>query len=109
VSWLSRWRWDPSSWVLSQPGPGMWDPNESGHRLDMRWVGVYFEADGRFRVTVTFYDRVRMRWFAQRDQFTLSVDFQATRNSDSSSTLPSSVATTGCGRNYARPAPGVDP
>jgi hypothetical protein len=62
---------------------GMWDPNESGHRLDMRWVGVYFEADGRFRVTVTFYDRVRVRWFAQRDQFTLSVDFQATPNSGS--------------------------
>jgi hypothetical protein len=41
----------------------VWDANDSGHRLDIRWVGAYQQADGRMRVTVSFYDRVRTRWF----------------------------------------------
>jgi hypothetical protein len=41
----------------------IWDANDPGHRLDIRWVGVYQQADGRTRVTVSFYDRVRNRWF----------------------------------------------
>lgn len=55
--------------VVAIPTPshadGVWDPDEPGHRLDIRWVGVYQEDDGRFRVTITFYDRVRPRWFHQ--------------------------------------------
>jgi hypothetical protein len=43
----------------------VWDPNEPGHRLDIRWVGVYEQADGRMRVTATFYDRVRIAWFKE--------------------------------------------
>lgn len=46
---------------------GVWDPNEPIHRLDIRWVGAYEQADGRLRVTITFYDRVRMRWFRPFD------------------------------------------
>jgi hypothetical protein len=42
---------------------GAWDPNEPIHRLDIRWVGAYEQADGRLRVTITFYDPVRLRWF----------------------------------------------
>jgi hypothetical protein len=45
---------------------GVWDPNEPGHRLDIRWVGVYRQADGLMRVTMTFYDPVRIRWFNPR-------------------------------------------
>jgi hypothetical protein len=41
----------------------VWDANDPGHRLDIRWVGAYQQADGRMRVTVAFYDRVRIRWF----------------------------------------------
>jgi hypothetical protein len=46
---------------------GVWDPNEPIHRLDIRWIGAYEQADGRLRVTVTFYDPVRLRWFAPAD------------------------------------------
>jgi hypothetical protein len=42
---------------------GVWDPNEPIRRLDMRWVGVFDQADGRLRVTITFHERVRLRWF----------------------------------------------
>ena len=45
---------------------GVWDPDEAGHRLDIRWVGFYQQPDGRMRITMTFYDRVRMRWFGPR-------------------------------------------
>jgi hypothetical protein len=31
--------------------------------MDIRWVGAYQQADGRMRVTVSFYGRVRNRWF----------------------------------------------
>jgi hypothetical protein len=41
----------------------VWDPNEEGHVLDIRWVGVYVQADGRLRVTISFHDPVRVRWF----------------------------------------------
>jgi hypothetical protein len=41
----------------------VWDANDAGHRLDIRWVGVYQQADGRMRVTVSFYGRVRNKWF----------------------------------------------
>jgi len=47
----------------------VWDPNEPIHRLDIRWVGATMQADGRLRVTVTFYDRVRIRWFRHTDSF----------------------------------------
>jgi hypothetical protein len=50
----------------------VWDPNEPIHRLDMRWVGAYEQADGRLRVTITFYDRVRLRWFDRSRSGTLS-------------------------------------
>ena len=43
----------------------VWDPNEPGHRLDIRWVGVYEQTDGRIRMTATFYDRVRLKWFRE--------------------------------------------
>ena len=41
----------------------VWDPNDAAHRLDIRWVGVYHQADGRMRITVAFHDRIRNRWF----------------------------------------------
>jgi hypothetical protein len=40
-----------------------WDPNDAGYRLDIRWVGVYQESDGQLRITVVFYDPVRLKWF----------------------------------------------
>jgi hypothetical protein len=43
----------------------VWDSNEPGHRLDIRWIGVYEQSDGRIRVTATFYDRVRVSWFKE--------------------------------------------
>ena len=53
--------------VLLVPTPATagsaWDPNDAGYRLDIRWVGVYQESDGRLRVTVVFYDPVRLQWF----------------------------------------------
>jgi hypothetical protein len=57
---------------------GLWDPNEPGHRLDIRWVGVYEQTGGRIRVTLTFYDKVRpLKWFGGRDapRAALSVGF----------------------------------
>ena len=42
----------------------VWDPNDPIYRLDIRWVGAYTQADGRLRVTVSFYAPVRLRWFA---------------------------------------------
>jgi hypothetical protein len=55
------------SLIVLAPGPAragsVWDPNEPGHRLDIRWVGAYQQLDGRLRVTVSFYDRTRIRWF----------------------------------------------
>jgi hypothetical protein len=50
----------------------VWDPNEPIHRLDIRWVGAYEQADGRLRVTVVFYDPVRLRWFERLRFGTLS-------------------------------------
>jgi hypothetical protein len=53
--------------IILSPMPAhagsVWDANDPGHRLDIRWVGVYQQADGRIRVTVSFYGRVRNRWF----------------------------------------------
>jgi hypothetical protein len=40
-----------------------WDPDDPAHHLDVRWVGVYMQADGRMRVTMSFYAPVRLRWF----------------------------------------------
>ena len=40
-----------------------WDANEPRRRLDLRWVGVVAQQDERFRVTVTFHHRVKLRWF----------------------------------------------
>jgi hypothetical protein len=53
----------------------VWDPNEQGHRLDIRWVGVYELTGGRIRVTITFYDKVRLRWFGERNDPSLGVRF----------------------------------
>jgi hypothetical protein len=47
----------------------VWDANEPIHRLDIRWVGATMQADGRLRVTVTFYDQVRVRWFRQTESW----------------------------------------
>jgi hypothetical protein len=41
----------------------VWDENDPGRRLDIRWVGAYQQIDGRMRVTVSFYAPVRKRWF----------------------------------------------
>ena len=41
----------------------VWDPDEPGRRLDLRWVGVYPLDDGRMRVTVTFHHAIKLRWF----------------------------------------------
>ncbi len=46
--------------IPAQAG-SVWDPNEPGHRLDIRWVGVYQQPDGLMRVTISFHDRVRVR------------------------------------------------
>jgi hypothetical protein len=43
----------------------VWDPNEPQSRLDIRWVGVVAQQDGRFRVTISFHHRVRFRWFGR--------------------------------------------
>jgi hypothetical protein len=51
---------------------GVWDPNEPIHRLDIRWVGAYEQADGRLRVTIAFYDPVRLRWFDPPNFYRLS-------------------------------------
>lgn len=54
----------------------VWDRNEPGHRLDIRWVGVYEQSDGRIRVTATFYDSVRLSWFKETGSWhALSVGF----------------------------------
>ncbi len=51
--------------VLVIPTPSyagsVWDPDEAGHHLDVRWAGVYEQGDGRLRITITFYDRIRQR------------------------------------------------
>jgi len=53
--------------IILSPMPAhagsVWDVNDPGHRPDIRWVGAYQQADGRLRVTVSFYGRVRNRWF----------------------------------------------
>ena len=41
---------------------GVWDPDDPGHRFDIRWAGAYW-SDGVMRVTIKFYDPVRLRWF----------------------------------------------
>ena len=51
---------------VSARAGSVWDPNEPGHRLDIRWIGVYQQADGRMRITMTFHDHVRIRWFGTR-------------------------------------------
>lgn len=64
--------------ILASPAQAasVWDANEPGHRLDIRWVGVYEQSDGRMRVTVTFYDRVRLSWFKEAGSWhALSVGF----------------------------------
>jgi hypothetical protein len=48
----------------------VWDPNEPRYGLDMRWVGVYVQADGRMRVTMSFHTPVRLRWFNPADDWT---------------------------------------
>jgi hypothetical protein len=58
--------------VPAQAG-SVWDPNEPGHRLDIRWAGVYQQADGLMRVTISFHDPVRIRWFENRNDATLVV------------------------------------
>jgi hypothetical protein len=53
--------------IVLNPAPAhagsVWDANDPGRKLDIRWVGVYQQADDRMRVTVSFYGRVRNRWF----------------------------------------------
>jgi hypothetical protein len=64
--------------LLLAPAPAahagsVWDPNDAAHRLDIRWVGVYQQHDGLMRVTISFHDRVRLRWFEGRRHPTLIV------------------------------------
>ena len=53
--------------LVAAPTPAragsVWDPNDPIRRLDLRWIGSYMQADGRLRVTITFHERVRLRWF----------------------------------------------
>jgi hypothetical protein len=53
--------------LMSTPGVAyagsVWDPDEPGYPLDIKWVGVYVQADGRMRVTMSFHAPVRLRWF----------------------------------------------
>lgn len=44
----------------------VWDPNDLQQRLDIRWVGVAIQADGRVRVTLTFHDPVKTWQFKDR-------------------------------------------
>jgi|SRR5919201_3474312 hypothetical protein len=65
-----------TTWVGSTPAANagsIWDPNEPLRRLDIRWVGVAAEQDGRFRVTIVFHHPVRLRWF--QDDATAEVGF----------------------------------
>jgi hypothetical protein len=39
----------------------VWDPNDPARRLDIRWV-AYQQADGRMRLTVSFYGRFHKGW-----------------------------------------------
>jgi hypothetical protein len=41
----------------------VWDPDDVGHRLDIRWVGVYQQAGDTMRVSISLYDRVQLTWF----------------------------------------------
>jgi hypothetical protein len=74
------------SLIVLAPAPAqagsVWDPNETGHQLDIRWVGAYQQLDGRMRVTVSFYDRTRIRWFSGGSPFNanLLVGFTHDRN-----------------------------
>jgi hypothetical protein len=64
---------------------GVWDPDDPIYRLDIRWVGVYEQTDGRIRLTISFHHRVRLRWFEriQMGTFsTLAVSFSADRNQE---------------------------
>ena len=36
----------------------VWDPDDLTQKLDIRWVGVATQTDGRVRVTLTFHDPV---------------------------------------------------
>jgi hypothetical protein len=47
----------------------VWDPNDPRYGLDIRWVGVYVQADGRMRVTMSFHTPVRLRWFNLGDEW----------------------------------------
>lgn len=41
----------------------VWDPDDPSYPLDIRWTGVYMQADGKMRVTMSFHAPVRLRWF----------------------------------------------
>jgi hypothetical protein len=57
--------------VLATPTSALagsvWDPDDPGYGLDIRWVGVYEQLDGRMRVTMSFHTPVRLRWFNTGD------------------------------------------
>lgn len=48
----------------------VWDPDDPAYALDIRWTGVYVQADGRLRVTMSFHAPVRLRWFNRGNDWT---------------------------------------
>jgi hypothetical protein len=65
--------------LASFPGPAragsVWDPNDPIRRLDLRRVGVVELEENRFRVTITFHHRVRLRWFESTGPALVDVAF----------------------------------
>lgn len=53
--------------LMLAPAPALagsvWDPNDPRYGLDIKWVGVYVQPDGRMRVTMSFHTPVRLSWF----------------------------------------------
>jgi hypothetical protein len=48
----------------------VWDPDDPPYALDIRWTGVYEQADGKMRVTMSFHAPVRLRWFNRGNDWT---------------------------------------
>jgi len=45
---------------------GVWDPNDTTGRLDIRWVGASYTASGELHVSVSFYGRFEPRLLPRR-------------------------------------------
>lgn len=72
----SRLRAVPLALALLMVAPSLasagsvWDPNDPAYGLDIRWTGVYVQADGKMRVTMSFHAPVRLRWFNRSNDWT---------------------------------------